>query len=416
MAPMPPKKKMPTGSYAASTKSLLQGPGSNQSQADLEMMRSTGANQGAALRQVAPVGSGSYADFQRGRKSPQGQADKAAYEQTNKLGRLTDADYQQRRFNEGTGQVRKMAQANPGSSVFSGAPMDAAYAGQRDRAVRLGNYADAGSAAVTAGSLADRSAKMDTQTGYAAPGMAMNATPKDMGSSTPMKKKTSPDLATYADGAKDLKPGYKKGAKKMMACYADGSKKIKASRMAQDEAANEKAEPSRMPTVTAPDMAGDMDTDGSFAARKMRATPKELPAERDASPKKATDYKEAAAVLRSDKALMAEYHAGVASGKAFSMSIGGKTFKYAATASPGASKTPKAAPATRIAAPTEQGWQDAYGADVADAKTALKTAAKAPVTRKSMGTPTDTATTPLQLREDDENANIRKSVRKMAAS
>jgi hypothetical protein len=213
----PPKRKMATGSYAGSTTPQLQGPGSNQSVQDLQDMRANNANTGAALRKVAPVGDQSYEDFQKTRKSPQGQADKAAYEQSNKLPRLTDADYQQRRFDEGTGQVKKMAQANPGTSVFAGAPRDAAYAAQKDRDVRLGNYADTGGKMATAGSLADRSDKMEASSAYAAPGTAMTPKTKDMGDSTPMKRKMAPAVAaTYEKGTKNVEVA-KKGKMKSAA-------------------------------------------------------------------------------------------------------------------------------------------------------------------------------------------------------
>lgn len=409
--PAPAKKKMmATGSYAGSTATQLQGPGSNKSLQDLQGMRQDNANVGAALRQAAPVGNQSYQDFQRTRKSPQGQADKAAYETSNKLGRLTDADYQQRRFNEGTGQLRKQAQASPGTSLFTGAPTDAAYATQRDRNVRLGNYADAGGRAVTAGTLADRSAKMDTQTGYAAPGTSLAPQAKDMGSSVLLKKKmaSSPALATYAEGTRKV-------AKSPFSEVDNGADDGDA-----DNAAPAAANGRYSPGFVGPPREGDTDAGLDKAAAEAKSlepaaattiptTKKMALAPKGGAP---ANYKEAAAVLRSDKALMAQYHAGVASGKAFILNIGGKAFKYAATAKPVSSKTPGIKPPT---APTEQGWQDAYGADVASAKAALKNTAKPPVARKSMGTPTDTATTPLQLREDDENASIRKSVKKMAA-
>jgi hypothetical protein len=221
----PTKRKMSVGSYAATTKPLVQGKASNQSQADLEAMRAQGANQGAALRKVVPVGNQSYEEFQRTRKTPQGQAEKEAYERTNKLPRLTDADYQERRFKEGGTQLRQRAVAQPGSSVFDETARDAAYAAQRDRNVRLGNYADTGSKAVTAESLADRSSKMPVQSTYAAPGMALGRLDKDMGDSAPLMPKTKP-----AAGLAMAK--YKSGAKHLVAAAADAApkkRKMKAS-------------------------------------------------------------------------------------------------------------------------------------------------------------------------------------------
>ena len=161
-----------------------------------------------------------------------------------------------------------------------------------------------------------------------------------------MKKKMS---MRCADGAKNLKPAYADGASSIKAKATD---KLLASAPRFGS-----ADP-LSPNFTGPPERGNSDAGLDEAAAEDRTaiksqtyadvTPDEAPAARKmgVAAKAPADYKEAAAVLRSDKALMAQYHAGVASGKAFSMSIGGKTFKYAATASPGASKTPSAKPAT----------------------------------------------------------------------
>jgi len=160
-------------------------------------------------------------------------------------------------------------------------------------------------------------------------------------------------------------------------------------------AAKQDVPPNPNPEVSAPDPIMDLDTDGSLTARKMRLTPATLPTPRAKAGSSPKDYKEAASVIKSDKALYAQYKAGIASGKAFSLSVGGKSFKYAATPK----ETVSGLPGGNIRKSLMQ---------EADEMSQVAVAKMRP------GTATNTKTAPLELGEDDENAELRSQVRKMA--
>jgi hypothetical protein len=390
--------KIKTGSYAGATTPSVQGKGTNKTVEHLRSMELDGANAGAALRKAAPVGAGSYEDFQKNRHTPQGQAEKEAYEVANKLPRLSDADYQQRRFDQSVSTLAKKATVVPDSSLFSGAPTDAAYAAQRSRSLTQGNYADTGNAAATTASLADRSSKMQVDSAYAAPGMGITPAPKDMGGTTPMAKKMS------------LKP--------VVAKYADGTKKIAASPFSEvdSEGEDEMEDPvyngSPNPNSQAfigPPREGDTDASSDTVAAKADTTIKtlDIPTTKKMAlgPKAPSTYKQAAKAIQADKALLAKYHAGVASGKAFSLNVGGKAFKYAATPKTAAKEVVTGLPGGDIRKARMQ---------EADEMSQVEMMKRRKIAVPAKGTITNAKTTPLQLGEDAENAALRKQVRKMS--
>ena len=200
------KTKSKTGSYAGGTKAQVQGKSPNKSQQDLKDMSDDYANSGAALRAVTPVGNQSYADFQKNRKTPAGQKQKEDYETSNKLPRLTDADYQQRMFDSGVNKVKERANSNPTQSVFTPQARDAAYGAQNKASMEMGNQVSTDNGvAVTSQSLADRAKRLPKGTAYAAPGMNISRTSSN--TMTPIKSQTPKDelVATFAKGTKNIK-------------------------------------------------------------------------------------------------------------------------------------------------------------------------------------------------------------------
>jgi len=197
--------KTKTGSYAASTAPQLQGKRQSKSQQDLNEMSANYADDGAAIRSVIPVGNQSYTDFQRTRKSPAGQKAKEDYETSNKLPRLTDADYQGRVYKQGLGTLSKTASDNPGTSVFTDTAKDAAYGAKNKTSMEMGNQVSGSNGSVVdKASLANRSSRMSTGSAYTAPGMGIQTR------TTKVKPEVIPtpetkSYASYPQGSKGIK-------------------------------------------------------------------------------------------------------------------------------------------------------------------------------------------------------------------
>lgn len=133
-----------------------------------------------------------------------------------------------------------------------------------------------------------------------------------------------------------------------LAMYKEGTRSITTS---GDRESADPSVPFGEEPETSPNYLSDEDANATPASEVVAPAATISPRKMGGGGKKAapSSYQDAAKLIRADKGLYAQYKAGVASGKAFTLNVGGKPFKYAAT-EVAASPTPKAVPTRKMAA------------------------------------------------------------------
>lgn len=288
--------------------------------------------------------------------------------------------YGQAMFDQAKQRMLERGRMSPGSVAFPQAAMDAYNLPISQRNLRMGNAMQSSipgqvtNPQIAADDLKRRAEDDPTVgQGLASSNGGIIAAPTTS-QPVPMQAKKMMPLAKYKDGTKKVKA---KGDREMAAPSVQSPEdKIAALDTAAPGQDMQTSEDYAVGQQASRKMAGTMPTparkppspfsyveDSGTSEGKLLSAPAQVAA---TAPQKAApkNYQEAAKHIREDKALYAQYRAGVASGKQFSLAIGGKEFTYAATPK-GNAPTKKQ---TSTMSGTMSGLQDAYGKDVAAAK------------------------------------------------